>query len=223
MPFSLQAYNELHAEEILRLEFEYARETATQAQTDRTVIVNLYLILVGGVGSLLLALASLLDPDRLIIPGQTLTLILGILGILGVLTLVKLVRLRQAWFESVRAMNSIKEYYLEQFPQLEPAFHWRTKTIPPLGKPWTITFVLSIMVVLLDSISFAAAMHFLELRQGAAQLILDAIIFILAFGLQVLFYFYQLRVSDVYFPLSESGTTTQTAPANAELLSSLRE
>lgn len=222
MPFA-QAYNELHAEEILRLEFGYARETATQAQTDRTVIVNLYLILVGGVGSLLLALASLIDPDRLIIPGQTLTLILSILGILGILTLVKLVRLRQAWFESVRAMNSIKEYYLEQFPNLEPAFLWRTKTIPPLGKPWTITFVLSVMVIMLDSTAFAAAMHFLELRQGGAQLILDAIIFILAFGLQVLFYFYELRGTDIYFPLADAGTPSETAPANAALQTSLRE
>lgn len=196
-----QFYNELHAEEILRLEFEYARETAAQAQNDRTVIVNLYLILVGGVGSILLAVVSLADPARFEIPGAALSFLFGVLGVLGALTLIKLIRLRMAWYDSVRAMNAIKEYYLERFPTLESAIIWRSKSIPALGKAWTITFVLSLMVILLDSTAFAAAMHVVEWRTGLAQAVLDLIVFILAFGLQVLFYFYELRAHDIYFPL----------------------
>lgn len=185
--------DDYHAEEILKLEFEYARETATQAQNDRTVIVNLYLFLVGGAGSLLLAAVSLAPTTRLDIPGQALALLFAVLGVLGALTLFKLVRLRQAWFESVGAMNAIKAYYLERFPELDAALVWKTRTIPAPGKVWTITFILSVMVVLLDSISFAAALHFLEIRHGDAQLLLDAILFAAALGLQILFYFFELR------------------------------
>ena len=34
-----------------------------------------------------------------------------LLSITGLLTILQLIRLRQAWFESVAAMNQIKEYY----------------------------------------------------------------------------------------------------------------
>lgn len=190
---SFSSGSELHAEEILKLEFDYARQTANQAQTDRTVIVNLYLLLVGGIGSLLLAVASLAPENRLNFPPQALALLFVVLGVLGVLTLFKLIRLRQAWYDSVRTMNAIKDYYLQRFPELEAAMRWRTHTIPPLGKAWTITFILALMVALLDSIAFTAAMHLTELRGGAAGLALDAIIFGFAFGIQLLFYFYQLR------------------------------
>lgn len=185
--------NEIHGEEVLKLEFEYARETATQAQNDRTIIVNLYLLLVGGAGSLLLAAESLAPLERLAIPAQALALLFGMLGVLGTLTLFKLIRLRQAWFESVRAMNAIKSYYLEQFPELDRALLWQAGTIPAPGKAWTITFILSVMVILMGSISFTAALHFLELRQGDTQLYLDAILFVAAVGIQILFYFFELR------------------------------
>lgn len=189
--------NELHAEEILKLEFEYARETAAQAQNDRTVIVNLYLLLVGGAGSLLLAAVSLAPTPRLDLPGHALALLFLLLGILGVLTVFKLVRLRQAWFDSVRAMNTIKEHYLRAFPELAPALLWTRATLPAPGKAWTITFILACMVILLDSISFSAALHLLEIRTGSAQLVLDAVVLAFAFVLQVLFYLYQLRVPAV--------------------------
>jgi len=189
--------HDLQPEEILKLEFEYARETATQAQNDRTVIVNLYLLLVGGAGSLLFAAVSFVPLEqRLLIPEQALSLLFLVLGLLGILTLFKLIRLRQAWFDSVRAMNAIKAYYLEKFPELDAAFVWKTTTIPSPGKAWTITFILSAMVVLLSSLALTAALHFMEIRSGNVQLVLDAIAFSVVVGFQFLFYFFQLRVPD---------------------------
>lgn len=178
------------------MEFEYARETADQAQDDRMVIVNLYLVLVGGVGSLLLAATSLVPSERLDLPPRALSLLFFVLGLLGVLTLFKLVRLRQAWFDSVRVMNTIKDYYLHQFPELDAAFIWTTRTIPMPGRAWTITFILAAMVMLLSSLSFALALHFLELRGGDTQLLLDVICFFFALSVQILFYFFQLRNSS---------------------------
>lgn len=185
---------ELHAEKILELEFEYARETAYQAQNDRTVIVNLYLLLVGGVGSLLLAAASF-SPTELDLPPQGISVLFLTLGILGMLTLFKLIRLRQAWFDSVREMNRIKDYYFEQFPELQAAFLWKSKTIPALGKAWTITFILSAMVILLSSLSFAVAMHYSKWQSGDTLLRLDAIVFFFVLAIQVLFYFFELRAA----------------------------
>jgi hypothetical protein len=202
--------NDLRPAEILKLEFEYARETAYQAQNDRTIIVNLYLLLVGGVGSLLLAAVSLVPVERLDIPLQAVVVLFVVMGLLGTLTLFKLIRLRQAWFTSVRAMNTIKAYYLQTFPALDAALLWKANTIPSLGKAWTITFILSVMVILLSSLSFAAAMHFLELRRGDAQLLLDAIVFAVAIGLQVLFYFFQLSATQP--PKQETGEPTPDSP-----------
>jgi hypothetical protein len=188
--------DELHSEEILKLEFEYARETATQAQNDRTVIVNMYLLLVGGVGSLLVAAQTIAPVERLFVPPQGLSLLLCVLGVLGTLTCFKLIRLRQAWYESARAMNTIKAYYLERIPELHSAFLWKPGTIPAPGKAWTITFILAVMVTLLSSFSYAGALHFLDLRRGDTQLLLDAIVFLLALGLQILFYLFALRAPN---------------------------
>ncbi len=188
--------DELHSEEILKLEFEYARETATQAQNDRTIIVNMYLLLMGGVGSLLLAAQSIAPVERLLIPPQGLSLLFFVLGVLGTLTCFKLIRLRQAWYESAHTMNTIKAYYLARIPELHAAFLWKPGTIPPPGKAWTITFILATMVILLSSFSYAAALHFMDLRRGDTQLLLDAIVFLLTFGLQILFYFFALRAPN---------------------------
>jgi len=185
--------NDLHSEELLKLEFEYARETAAQSQNDRTIIVNLYVLLVGGAGSLLLAALSFAPAQRLDIPTPALSVFFLVLGMLGALTLFKLIRLRQAWYDSVRAMNTIKTYYIKAFPELDAALLWKMETIPARGKAWTITFILSTMVILMSSTSFAAALHMTGVRQGDALVLLDAIVFLLAFGLQVLFYFYELR------------------------------
>ncbi len=198
---------ELHAEKILELEFEYARETATQAETDRTTIVNLYLILVGGVGSLALAAPSISDRISLL-PGWSLSLLLGLLGVIGILTLLKLIRLRQAWQDSALAMNQIKDFYLERFPDLADAVRWRTATLPAPGKTGTITFILAVMVALIDSVAFGAAAHALGLRAGVAGLIIDLLVASFALVLQALVYFYELVWAQSSAPAqAEEGET----------------
>ncbi len=183
---------ELHAEEILRLEFEYARETAYQSQNDRTTIVNLYLILVGGVGSFLLGSPLLTGQRQIDLPPQVLALAPLLLALVGFLTLFKLVRLRQAWHSSVKEMNSVKDYYLQQFPDLASAIRWRTDTIPARDKAWTITYILSLLVMLIDSIALASGVYLLGIRSGTAGLLIALIAALLGFGLQGLFYYYQL-------------------------------
>jgi len=143
----------LDPDEILQQEFEYARETALQANNDRTQVVNLYVILVGGLGSLALGLPSLALDIR------WLAALLGVVGVLGVFNVLKLIRLRQAWHDSVLAMNRIKDFYLAHYPEMAPAFRWRTETLPPPGKLGTITFDLTVLVALIDSLAVGAAAY----------------------------------------------------------------
>jgi hypothetical protein len=187
---------ELHAEEILKLEFEYARETAAQAQNDRTTVVNLYLILVGGVGSLLLAIPAFAQADQFNLPPQAIGLLFILIAVLGFLTLFKLIRLRQAWHESAVAMNQIKQYYLDHFYGLDAAFHWHMQSIPAHDKPWTITFILSLMVVLIDSAAFGGGIYLLALPFRLLALSLAVALTVLAFFFQAAFYQLQLGHSE---------------------------
>lgn len=145
----------LDPDEILQQEFEYARETALQANNDRTQVVNLYVILVGGLGSLALGLPALA------LATEVLAVLLGVIGVLGVFNVLKLIRLRQAWHDSALAMNRVKDFYLAHYPEMAPAFRWRTETLPPPGKLGTITFDLTVLVALIDSLAIGGAVFLL--------------------------------------------------------------
>jgi len=184
--------SELRAEEILRLEFEYAAKTAEQAQDDRTAILNLYLLLVGGVGSLALALPQLNGNPGFVLPREAHAVLFGLLSVTGFFVLMTLLRLRQAWQDSALVMNRIKEVYVEKFPELAGALRWRTHTLPAPGKLWTITFNLAFLVCILDSVALGAAVHFIEPSAWQNDYVFEAFVGALFFLWQMWFYFIQL-------------------------------
>ena len=186
----------LDPEEILELEFEYARETAAQAQSDRTTVVNLYLLLFGGTGSIALALPQLSQTPGFQLPREAYGIWFALLGVIGFFALMKLIRLRQAWYDSAQAMSQIKDFYLEKFPDLKPAFRWKTETIPAPGKPWTITFNLALLVAIVDSVAVAVAFHFTGLRVPLSDYAIEAMAAVLYFLWQIWFYFFQLPLTD---------------------------
>src|SRR5579864_6373703 len=99
----------LRLENMLLEEFNYAGVTAYQAQEDRARMFNLYLLLIGVLGSGLAAVFQLGHGLR----AYTQVLATGLLfiaGVMGIAFFVKLIRLRQAWRESAVAMTMIKEY-----------------------------------------------------------------------------------------------------------------
>src|SRR3970040_2124899 len=73
----------LDPDEILRQEFEYARDSALQANNDRAQVVNLFLILVGGVGSLALPLPQLAPERSLRLPLAAFAIVFPLVGPLG--------------------------------------------------------------------------------------------------------------------------------------------
>ena len=176
---------QLTPEEILKLEFGYAQTTAEQAQDDRATILNLYILLVGGVGSIIAGLGQAL-------PRGVYVIVFGLLALIGFFMLMKLVRLRQAWHDSVLTMNRIKDYYVERFPELAKALRWRTTTIPPPGKWWTITFSLSVLVAIIDSTALAVAMYFTGIRVPMSEYAASVFAALVFFLWQMWFYFFQL-------------------------------
>ena len=180
----------LDPNDILEREFEYAQETAAQANQDRTAILNLYLLLVGGVGSIIVGLGQ---SGAVSLPHGIYGIVFALLGVIGFFILFKLIRLRQAWYDSVLAMNQIKDFYLGKFPDLEKAFRWRTQTMPSANKVWTITFGLSILVMMIDSVSAGVAVYFTNWRLANNEYAVSAFATVLFFLWQIWFYFFQLR------------------------------
>ncbi|MFQ6015001.1 MAG: hypothetical protein ACE5NP_06125 [Anaerolineae bacterium] len=197
--------NQLRLEQILSLEFQYAQETATQAQEDRARVVGFYLTLVGILSTIILALLQRSSGSDLLlslsgvslpegVPSWAFSVIFWLMGIVGLFTLTMLVRLRQAWHDSVRTMNAIKDYYDERFSDIEfqTFMRWRTDTIPAPGRLWSITFNLALLVTLLDSVAMGVGFAFLNLAPGGRTWADEVAVGLLIFVWQWWWYFYQL-------------------------------
>ena len=106
------------------------------------------------------------------------------LSLFGLLTLLQLIRLRGAWFESVKAMNQIKDAIIENATDtpLEKAFRWRTSTLPIAYKPWSVAFLLAFQVSLLGTATFGASIYYGSLalnRLSPISAIVGGIIFLI--------------------------------------------
>jgi len=151
----------LEARALLVAEFEYARITASEAMGDRHTVVNFYLLLTGVVVS---AVVGLVSSESLAASlGRALPFVamalLWALCIVGWLYLLQIIRLRQAWRDSARTMNEIKQFYMSHVALFSPqefsqAFRWRLETLPPAGKLWTIHFFSAALIALLNCLVY---------------------------------------------------------------------
>jgi len=142
--------NQLNPNTILSHEFEYAAQTAFQANEDRVRVFNYYL---ATAGTMIAAsvLGDLSNDTHLTV----FALAIAGLAFLGFISLLKLAKLRMAWADSVRAMCQIKKYYVETCgeAQLKEAFLWTGDTIPAVGKKWTVAFLMAVTIAVLSSAS----------------------------------------------------------------------
>ena len=149
-------------DELLAAEFEYIAQTATQANEDRARVSSFYLV---AVGSLVAALFStqLFDIDKFT---ETVKLMFSgfflLLTLLGISTIMQLARLRTAWYESMLALNQIKEFAMKQNPELATAFRWTSKTLPPKHKKNSISYYQALEVALISGLMFGAAGFFFQ-------------------------------------------------------------
>jgi hypothetical protein len=153
-------WERLNPDEILVTEFEYIAQTAFQADEDRARITTFYLT---SLSSLVAAILSV-QLEKLQEPSTywAFSALLILLSLAGALTVLQLARLRQAWFDSILAMNQIKEFYMQHLQEMNlgEAFRWRLTTIPPKFKPWSISFMLAVQVALLGGTTLGAAIIF---------------------------------------------------------------
>jgi hypothetical protein len=152
-------------DEILKAEYNYIATTVFQANEDRSRIASFYFVTVGSlVAAILSAIFSTSDLRSVSLAFSGLFFVLTILG---ALTLAQLARLRAAWHESVQAMNEIKDFYIKHNQEIEPAFKWRLKTLPPTDKRYSIANLMAVEVTLLGAITSAASMYFLLAALGS--------------------------------------------------------
>ena len=153
----------LSPSDLLQNEFNYIAQTAFQANEDRARVTTFYLVnLVGFVAALYSSQGvNSAQPEVYALFGG----LFLILSLTGLLTLLQLIRLRQAWFESIAAMNQIKDYYQTHFPvlKLDQALRWSKASAPALHKPWSISYLLTLQVAVLGGVSLGAAVYYFGL------------------------------------------------------------
>src|SRR4026209_750430 len=130
----------LDFDELLAAEYDYIAQTASQAHEDRARVSSFYLI---AVGSLVAALfgTQFVDPNFF---SQTVKIMFGglyiLLTLLGTSTIMQLARLRATWFESMQAMNQLKEFMVSQNNDLAKAFHWTNNSLPSKFKTDSVSY-----------------------------------------------------------------------------------
>src|SRR6185369_5330197 len=145
----------LDSNQILAAEFQYASDTAHQANDDRGKVFEVFLANIVTLVSAAI-LPTVFNVDNKVI------FILVFLGLFmfGVITLFQLTRTRVAWVSSVKAMNQIKDFYIKHDKTLEDAFKWRVASIPKANSRTSIIFVQSVSIMILNSLNIALVIYF---------------------------------------------------------------
>jgi hypothetical protein len=150
----------LDPNQLLIAEYNYIAQTAFQVNEDRARVAVFYLTAVGGLLLAILGAQSQVKPT----PGVywAFAALFGAVSFSGLLTLLQLVRLRQAWFDSVRAMNRIKEYYVNHsgHASLPLALAWRASTMPRPFSMRTISFLYAVQVAALSGLTAGVTVMF---------------------------------------------------------------
>ncbi len=160
MPTNKTAPVEL--DELLASEFDYISQTAIQANEDRARVSSFYMI---AVGSLVAAMFStqFFDPNFFT---QTVDIMFSVLFILltllGTSTIMQLARLRAAWYESMLAMNQLKDYMMSENKSLAKAFRWTTSTLPPKYKTNSVSYHQALEVALISGLMLGGAVFFMQ-------------------------------------------------------------
>jgi len=148
-------------DELLAAEFEYIAQTAAQANEDRARVSSFYLI---AVGSLIAAMFGTQFLDLKSALPQTVNLMFGglflLLTLLGTSTVLQLARLRAAWYESMLAMNQLKDYMIKENEPLAKAFRWQSDSLPPRYKPNSVSYFQALEVALISGLTLGASLFF---------------------------------------------------------------
>jgi hypothetical protein len=152
---------EFKLSEILLSEFVYAKETAAQAMNDRLTMLNYFLlsagVVVAGIGVMVSKEGGYEFPYR----DESVIALSLIFNMVGWVYFLNQVRLRQAWCESARAMNHIKQVFVEYcgYPQekAKAFFRWNIETIPRASKKMTVFYFSALLISILNASAIVLA------------------------------------------------------------------
>lgn len=147
-------------DELLAAEFNYIAQTAAQANEDRARVSSFYLIAVGSLVAALFGTQFFTDGKLTSATSILLGGLFLLLTFLGTSTIMQLGRLRAAWYESMLAMNQVKDFAMKQNPELIEAFRWKTSTLPDKFKRRSISYFQAIEVSLISGLMFGASIFF---------------------------------------------------------------
>ncbi|WKZ48919.1 MAG: hypothetical protein QY306_06070 [Anaerolineales bacterium] len=148
--------------DFLTEEYEYIAQTAAQANEDRARISSFYLIAVGSLiatifGTQFFDVDFFTQPVKFMLSG-----IFLLLTLMGTSTIVQLAKLRAAWYESMLAMNHLKDFMISHNKELTKAFRWTTRTLPPKYKTNSISYFQAREAAILSGVTFSAAVYFAQ-------------------------------------------------------------
>ncbi len=146
----------LDTNSILSAEFQYASDTAHQANDDRGKVFEVFLANIVTLVSAA-ALPSILNVES----NSVFIFVFIALFMFGVITLFQLTRTRVAWISSIKAMNQIKDYYIKHNKGLEDAFKWKVSSIPKSNSKSSIIFVQSVSIMILNSFNISLIIYFI--------------------------------------------------------------
>jgi len=178
-------------DELLAAEYDYIAQTAAQATEDRARVSSFYLI---AVGSLIAAMFGTQFLDMKSLPMTVNLMFSGLfllLTLLGTSTIMQLARLRSAWYESMLAMNQLKDYMIKENKPLSEAFRWQSSTLPPKYRTGSVSYYQAMEVALISALMLGAAMFFLLqafFSIGLWHWIISALMGILTIFLQLRLY-----------------------------------
>lgn len=143
-------------------EFAHISATAFQANEDRARVASFYLVTFGSFIAALVSFQLNVTAEQLIWVQWGFFGLFLALALMGLVTILQLARLRMAWFESVDAMNAIKDYYIAQYPGLEQAIRWRNdpSVLPGKFKFNSVGFLLVLQVAVLGGAALGAGVFF---------------------------------------------------------------
>ena len=167
--------NAFEFSKLLLKEYDYIKETASQAMNDRHTMVNFFLIISGAVVSIIGS--QLIKTDLSNITPTTVSILAGFsifINIIGWIYFMHLIRLRQAWWSSAEAMNQIKEFYIQngRVPDdiARTAFLWDSRSIPKAGKKSNVYYYSVMLINFVATTVIFSASWLLSIKGGASGL-----------------------------------------------------
>ncbi|MBW8010848.1 MAG: hypothetical protein FVQ83_06355 [Chloroflexi bacterium] len=179
----------LKPNEILIAEFEYSSNVTLQSNEEFSRVTNLYLVALGSVVVGILGLNT--DNFNIDYLNRGLSLIAGFFSLFSLLIIAQLARVRFTWFDSIEAMKKIKEYYLEEHPELNQAFHWND--LPKKSRLGNSSSLWAIFISIIGSVTAMFSVFFASISDENREFLPGIIAGVIFLIVQIIVYIIGLR------------------------------